>query len=342
MSFHMIRRSVLIGALFAMIGASSPAPAADTLKIAAISRTFFYLPLWIAVRQGFMNEEGLDVQVVILDNSDQVNALLRNGEVVEIVVRSPEASIIDAYRGGNLRVIAGGISKLPHFLITQPRIKTLADLRGANFGVLAEKEGTTAIVKDIAKAAGLGPDDYKLSIVGGSPTRWRLLKEGKIDAGLQPIPNSYEAEDAGFSNLGAALNFVPDWQFTSVNVDRNWAEKNRSLVVKFLRGLQRGRDFMNTNRAETAKIGAEELRTTVAMTTRMLGDIEKYGMLDPQTALNIPGLRKVFDTLQAAGDIAADRRFELGVFADFSYWEQSHPGADPVVTGTIPAARPRR
>ena len=175
MSFHLLRRSVLIGAVFSMIGVSLPASAAETIKVAAISRTFFYLPLWITVRQGFMKEEGLDVQVVILDNSDQVNAMLRNGEV-EIVVRTTEAAIIDAYHGGNLRVIAGGISKLPHFLITQPRIKTLADLRGANFGILAEKEGTTAIIKDIAKVAGLTPDDYKLSIVGGSPARWRLLK----------------------------------------------------------------------------------------------------------------------------------------------------------------------
>src|SRR5262245_19286823 len=338
MSRKVHRRGVLLGALAATLGTSLPARAADKLRVAAISRTFFYLPLWIAVRQGFMKAEGLDVEVVILDNSDQVNAMLRKGDV-EIVVRTTEAAMVDAYQGGNLRVIAGGISKLPHFLIAQPRIKTLADLRGANFGILAEKEGTTAIIKDIAKSAGLTESDYKLSIVGGSPARWRLLKEGKIDAGLQPIPNSYEAEDAGFTNLGAALNFVPDWQFTSVNVDRRWAEENRSLVVRFLKGLQRGRDSMRSNPAETATIGAEELRTTVAMTTRMLGDIEKYGMLDPQTALNIPGLRKVFDTLQAAGDIAPDRRFELGVFVDFSYWEQSHPDADPVVTGTIPGPR---
>src|SRR4051812_20417919 len=171
MSFQLLRRSILMGALLAITGAALPASAADAVRVAAISRTFFYLPLWIAVRQGFMKAEGLDVEVVILDNSDQVNAMLRKGEV-EIVVRTTEAAMIDAYHGGNLRVIAGGISKLPHFLITQPRIKTLTDLRGANFGILAEKEGTTSIIKDIAKAAGLGPDDYKLSIVGGSPARW--------------------------------------------------------------------------------------------------------------------------------------------------------------------------
>src|SRR5438874_645269 len=266
MSISMLRRSVLIGGLLAMVGVPLPASAVDSVKVAAISRTFFYLPLWIAVRQGFMKDEGLDVQVVILDNSDQVNAMLRTGEV-RIVVRTTEAAMIDAYQGGNLRVIAGGISKLPHFLIAQPRIKTLADLRGANFGVLAEKEGTTYIVQDIAKAAGLTPADYKISVVGGSPQRWKLLREGKIDVGLQPIPNSYEAEAAGFTNLGSVIPFVPDWQFTAVNVDQKWADPNFDKVIRFLRALQRGRDFINSNPPETAKIAAEELRSKVELTS---------------------------------------------------------------------------
>src|SRR5438046_8694971 len=146
MSIHMLRRSVLIGALFAIVGMPLPASAVDSVKVAAISRTFFYLPLWIAVRQGFMKDEGLDVEVMILDNSDQVNAMLRTGEV-RIVVRTTEAAMIDAYQGGNLRVIAGGIRTLPHFVIAQPRIKTLADLRRANFRILATKEGTTATTR---------------------------------------------------------------------------------------------------------------------------------------------------------------------------------------------------
>ena len=262
--------------------------------------------------------------------------MLRSGDM-HFVMRSPEASIMDAYRGGSLRVIAGGVSRLPHFVIANPRIKTLADLRGANFGVLAEKEGTTHVVHDIAKADGLKPDEYKISVVGGSPTRWRLLQEGKIDVGLQPIPNSYEAEAAGFTNLGSAINFVPDWQFTSVNVDEKWAEPHRDIVVRFLHGLQRGRDFMRTNPEESAKIAAEELPTRLDLAVRMLADVEKYGMLDTQTALNVPGLERIFETLLKSGDIAADRKFDPKIFMDVSYWEQSH--AEPVLTGTVPAAR---
>jgi ABC-type nitrate/sulfonate/bicarbonate transport system substrate-binding protein len=287
-----------------------------------ISRTFFYLPLWCATRAGFMKEEGLQIELKNPDTSAEVNRMLRAGEV-QLVLRSPEAAMIDAYGGGSLRVVAGGISKLPHFIIANPRIKTLADLRGANVGILAEREGTTHIVQDIAKAIGLTPADYKMTVVGGSPTRWRLLQEGKIDVGLQPMPNSYEAEAAGFTNLGSVIPFVPDWQFTAVNVDDKWAQQNRALVVRFLRGLQRGRDYIRTHPQETAKIAAEELRSDVALTTRMLVDIEKYGMLDPQTAVNVPGLQRVFETLQKTGDIAAERTFDVNRFADLSYYQES-------------------
>ena len=48
----------------------------------------------------------------------------------------------------------------------------------------------------------------------GAGARHRLLLDGKIDAGLQSIPWAYVAEDAGFNNLGAASDTVPDWQFT--------------------------------------------------------------------------------------------------------------------------------
>lgn len=334
MAAQIARRGVLIGTVLVLMGAAAPAFAADVVKVAAISRTVFYVPLWVATHRGFMKEEGLDVQISIQDNSDKVNAMLRSGEV-QFTLRTAEAAMIDAYRGGPLRVIAGGVSKLPHFIIAKPEIKTLAQLRGANVGILAEKEGTTYIVQDIAKAAGLTPDDYTMTVVGGSPARWRLLKEGKIDVGLQPIPNSYEAEAAGFSNLGSVIPFVPDWQFTSVNVERAWAEQNRDIVVRFLRGLQRGRDFITTNPAESAKIAAEELRTDVALALRMLGDAEKMALLDAQTALNVPGLIRVFETLQKGGDIAADRTFDLSIFADLSYWRQSK---DPAHTSAIPSA----
>jgi ABC-type nitrate/sulfonate/bicarbonate transport system substrate-binding protein len=222
-----------------------------------------------------------------------------------------------------LRLIAGNTRKLPHFIITKPGIKTLKDLKGAHFGILSETEGSTYVVQDIMKSLGFTPADYKMTPVGGAPTRWRLLKEGKIDAGLQPFPLSYEAEAAGFTNLGSVIPFVPEWQFTSVNADLKWAERNRSVVVRFLRALQRGRDFMNTNPDESAKVAADELKTTMALATRALAETAKLEILDPELALSDPGLRKVFVTLQKSGEIDAKAAFDLAKFADLSFWRES-------------------
>ncbi len=306
------------------LGSAAPSPlfAADKIHVANVSRTLFSLPLWIAQRKGFMQEEGIETTSSILDNAEKINAALRSGEM-QIAMGTPEAVVMDGYKGGTLRIIAGNAGKLPHFIITRPDIKTLAQLRGANFGILSEKEGTTYVVQDIAKAIGLTPADYKMTAVGGAPTRWKLLQAGKIDAGLQPFPLSYEAEAAGFNNLGSVIPYVPDWQFTTVNVDHKWAEQNRDLVVRFLRALQRGRDYMNGNREESAAIAAEELRTTAALAARALGDTDKLGILDPQMAINERGMQRVFETLQKSGDVPADQKYDPAKFSDLSYWRES-------------------
>src|SRR5262245_58895041 len=266
----------------------APAPANEMVNVANVSRTLFSLPFWVAQHRGFLKAEGLETTSSILDNAEKINAALRAG-AMQIAMGTPEAVIMDGYKGGTLRIIAGNTGKLPHFIIARPHIRTLKDLRGANFGILSEKEGSTYVVQDITKAIGLSPADYKMTTVGGAPTRWKLLQAGKIDVGLQPFPLSYIAEDAGFTNLGSVIPFVPDWQFTTINADMSWASKNRDVVVRFLRAVQRGRDFMRSNPHETAEIAAKELQTTVALSARAMPDAEKHALPDPSRHVTQPG-----------------------------------------------------
>src|SRR5579871_6733970 len=113
MPARILQRSLVIAGLLALLGAPLPASAADTVKLAAITPTVFYVPLWVAMHRGFLTDEGLDVAVTFYDNAGHTDEMLRNNEV-QLVLRSPEASMMDSYRGGSLRVIAGGVSKLPH------------------------------------------------------------------------------------------------------------------------------------------------------------------------------------------------------------------------------------
>ena len=209
--------------------------AQTTLRVPVVSRTVFYLPAWTAEKQGFFKDEGLDVKIEVYDGSEKIFHDLRAG-THQIAIASIESVIAESYKGGTLRIVAGIAKRPPHFIIAQPEIKTLADLKGKTIGVVSMHEGTTFFVADIAKAGGFALSDVKVEAVGGSPTRARLLKERKIDMGLQPYPLSYEAEAQGFTNLGAMAKLVPDYQFVSVMVDENWASKNRAGARRLSQG----------------------------------------------------------------------------------------------------------
>ena len=312
----------LVAAVLALLLASSPVRAETTLDVGVVSRTIFYLPAWTAIAQGFFKHEGLDVRIDVYDGSDRIADDLRAG-AKQIGITSIESLIGEAYRGGKLRLVAATAQRPPHFIIAQPEIKSLADLKGKTIGVVSMKEGTTFFIADIARAGGFALADVKVEAVGGSPTRARLLRERKIDAGLQPYPLSYEAEAAGFSNLGPIADLVPDYQFTSVVVDEAWARANRAALVGFLRALRRGTEYMFAHPDESAALGAKELRTTPDFARRALEDTARMDILARDLALTDASLRRVFDNVKAARLVPADTAFDRATFVDEGYLDES-------------------
>jgi ABC-type nitrate/sulfonate/bicarbonate transport system substrate-binding protein len=293
-----------------------------TLRVPVVSRTVFYLPAWTAEKQGFFKDEGLDVKIEVYDGSEKIFHDLRAG-THQIAIASIESVIAEAYKGGTLRIVAGIAKRPPHFIIAQPEIKTLADLKGKTIGVVSMHEGTTFFVADIAKAGGSALGDVKVEAVGGSPTRALLLKERKIDMGLQPYPLSYEAEAQGFTNLGAMAKLVPDYQFVSVMVDENWASKNRRVLAGFLKALRRGTEYMFAHPDESAELGAKELRTSPAFARRALEDTLSMDIMARDLSLADASLRRVFSIMQQAGVLGRDLPFEPAKFVDESYLAES-------------------
>jgi NitT/TauT family transport system substrate-binding protein len=286
---------------------------AEPVKVAIVSRTVFYVPLWIAQQQGH-----IDATIEVYNNAEKINEDLRSGRV-NIAVGTPEAVMIDAYKGGSLRIIAGNAERLPHFIIAKPSIKTLAQLRGARIGVLSLQEGTTYLVHRMMSANGFKPAEYEVVAVGGAPARWKLLQDGKIDAGLQPFPLSYQAEAAGFTNFGPITQYVQNYLFTTVNVDTQWATRNEAAILAFLRGLRRGLETMNKDRATAVATAAKELNTTPTLAERALDDTAKLRILSQDLSVFEPALKGTFDTLVGVGLLPKDARFEPGRMVDDRY-----------------------
>jgi ABC-type nitrate/sulfonate/bicarbonate transport system substrate-binding protein len=308
-------RAILAAALLAL---ASAAPASD-LRIALVSaRSVFYVPVWLAHQKGFLKEEGIDATIVPVSSAQKINEELRSGRA-HVSISSPESVIVDAYRGGTLRIIAGNAERLPHFIIARPHIKTLQGLRGARFGVMTLNEGTTQLVHQLARQVGLMPTDYQVLPVGGPPTRWKLLQEGKIDAALQPIPQSYEAQESGFSNLGPISRFIPEYLFTSVNVDARWASRNRETASAFLRALKRGQMQMGMNPREAAAVVARELNTTAEFAERALQDMVALKILSEDLSVSEPALAATFESVKSVGLLPPESSFDPTRMVDSSY-----------------------
>jgi ABC-type nitrate/sulfonate/bicarbonate transport system substrate-binding protein len=230
----------------------------DAIKVAAVSRNYFNMPLWVGLHQGLFVEEGLDVALELHEPIDEVTDRLRDGRV-DLALGVTEHVVLDSERGGHLEIIGGNVNKLPFSLIAGKDIKRFADLKGKRIGASSIEAGSSSLVMQLLAEEGLHyPWDYTLVAVGPILTRWQMLQSGEIDAGLQGVPLDLIAIDQGFTALADPRERFPDFQFTSLNVDARWARRHRDLVIRFMRGFVRAHDWFYANRAGATAIALRE------------------------------------------------------------------------------------
>jgi ABC-type nitrate/sulfonate/bicarbonate transport system substrate-binding protein len=298
----------------------------EKISIGLVSRTFFNVPLWAAMEHGVFAADGIEVVPTLLGSASQVPPLLDGS--LQVVIGSPESAMQNAAAGGPLRLIAGNAGKLVHSLIARAPFKRIEDLRGGTIGILNMKEGTFFHIKTMLAAHGLNfPGDYKVTETGGVPPRHKALLEGAIDAGLQSVPWNFVAEDAGMNNLGNVIDYVPDWQFVSINANSEWASANSDLLVRFLRTLLGATAWLYADRAAASEVAAREMPAPLGHAQRAWDHFTGTDALTRDMSINIRGLEHVFATLRQSGHLPDDAPIDPGFYIDSRYLEAARAQA---------------
>jgi ABC-type nitrate/sulfonate/bicarbonate transport system substrate-binding protein len=187
-----------------------------------------------------------------------VTQRLRDGRV-QLAFGVTEHVILDREAGGQMEIIGGNVNKLPFSFIAGKDIRSFADLRGKTVGVSSIEAGSSSLVMKLMAAHGLEyPRDYTIRAVGPILARWELLQSGGIDAGLQGVPLNFIAIDQGFPTLIEPRALFPHFQFTSLNVQADWAKANRDTLARFMRAFVRAHRWFYANRAAATKIAVEQ------------------------------------------------------------------------------------
>jgi len=116
-----------------------------SLRVGAVSRNYFNLPLWLGIEAGFFSSEGLSPEIHLIEAIDQVTEGLASG-ALDLALNVTENTLLNRESGGDLTIIGGNVNRLPFSLIARPGIHTVADLRGAKIGVSSLRAGSSSLV----------------------------------------------------------------------------------------------------------------------------------------------------------------------------------------------------
>src|SRR3954451_4948602 len=150
---HACRRILL---LLLVVTVWAPATAQEKVRfyLGASSKTLGYSPRWVAAKRGFFEQQGLDVQLLLLRGTPMTVQALA-GASLNVGSGSPGAFIEASERGLDVVMIGGVINRLTHYIMAGKSYKTFEDLRGATLGASSLTSGTVTAFKQALKLKGL-------------------------------------------------------------------------------------------------------------------------------------------------------------------------------------------
>ena len=287
------------------------------VKVAEVAHSVFYAPQYAAISQGFFEEEGLDVELILASGADKVTASVLSGDV-DIGFSGSEACIY-VYNAGEkdyLKTFAQLTQKDGSFLVSRKKIDnfTLKDLIGKDV-IGGRKGGMPEMTFEWAlRQNGIDPTkdlnidtSIAFSAMGGA------FIGGQGDFVTLFEPNALQIEQQGLgyvvASIGELGGTVP---YTSYSAKISYIEENPKIIEKFTRAIQKGLDFVHNN---SDKVVAEAILDFFPDTSLkdMTGVVNRYRSIDawPTTTLfSSESFYHLQEIMKAAGELKDIVKYE--------------------------------
>ena len=282
-----MKRSLSALVLIALMPSWVVAQERIKFPVGVSSKVLGYGHLWAAWRLKYFEREGLDVDVVLMRGTAPAVQTMIAGSIFAGLVAN-DGPIAAVEQGMDIAMVASS-SKLTHMLIGGKNYKTWEDLRGSTIGSSTLTSGTAFVLRRALKVKGLEyPRDYKLLNVGGTTSAFAAMSAGQI-------PNAFQAQDAGLNLIGRVADIFPNYLLSAYSVRRSWAEKNRPIVVRFLKAVVRAKKWFEQDKKGATEFLAKEFQLTPSLAERGLDYYLTHQAWHPDLEIEMDGLRTVVD-----------------------------------------------
>lgn len=164
--------------------------------------------------------------------------------------------------------------------------------------------GTAFLLRRVLKEKGLDyPKDYSLVNVGGSGPALIAVSTGNVAAGILSVPLNFRAQEMGLNLIGKVSDVFPNYLLSSFSVRREWANRNRPQVGRFLRALLQARKWLGEDRDGAAQFLAAELQMKPDTARKGLDYYIDNRAWEPDLGVDVDGLKAVVEIYAEQADL---------------------------------------
>lgn len=290
-----------------------------------VAHSIFYAPMYVAIEEGFFEEEGIDLTLVTGFGADKTMTAVISGSA-DIGFMGSEASIYTYNERANDYVInfAQLTQRAGNFLVAREEMPDFKWVDLKDKKVLGGRKGgmPEMVFEYILKQNGLDPaKDLTIdqSIDFGSTGAAFAEGNGDFTVEFEPGATNLEKEGKGYvvASLGTDSGYVP---YTAFSAKKSYIDKNPDIIQGFTTALQKGMDYVqNHTPQEIAEVIEPQFKETDLNTIETI--VKRYYEQDTWKD-NLIFEKKSFellqDILESAGELTHRAPYEDLVTTTFA------------------------
>lgn len=285
-------------------------PTLTTLQVNEVTRSVFYAPQYLAIANGFFEEENLEVELTTGQGADKVMTAVLAGQS-DIGFCGPEAAIY-VYNEGKedyIEVFAQMTQKDGSFLVSKEPTDNFqwTDLKGKTV-IPGRKGGVPYMTFEyVLKQNGINPqtdlvldDSIKFDLMAGA------FAGGNAEYVTLFEPTASMTQDAGkgyiVASVGEASGEIP---YTAYCAKKSYIAENPTIIEGFTRAIYRGEQWVKEH---TAREIAEKIVEFFPDTTieSLETSVQKYKDIDAwkeNPILEETSFNKLQEVMAEAGEL---------------------------------------
>jgi ABC-type nitrate/sulfonate/bicarbonate transport system substrate-binding protein len=230
------RRRALLSVSLAVLIQTGAAYGQIKIVQAIPTKSFGFLPLFVAQEKGFFRSEGLEVSTPVMATGPSIAGLLSG----EVHLAPADTAMRAAMTGTPVKAIVFYYDRPTMVFVARPEIRSVKDLQGKNIAILSYGSAIDFATRQIMKAHGLADKDYTLVPMGPEPQRILGMVKGLVHATLLNPDGAAIAEgQVEGMKLLASVGELQKTPFSGFAAGGRFLSGNPGAVKKFLRATLR-------------------------------------------------------------------------------------------------------